>query len=879
MERADGWETTMPLEDSAGEAPAERDVPRNSADRIGRYRLIGELGAGAMGVVYLAEDPELDRQIALKVVRTPSRGNAQASLVAEAQSMARLQHPNVVAVHDVGLDHGRVFVAMELVKGITLSHWLATERRDWREILTVFVGAARGLAAAHGAGLVHRDFKPDNVLIDRQRVARLCDFGLARPPAEQGERKCAGTPPYMAPEQHDGAPVTEAADQFAFATALWDALFGSLPFRGKDVVELADAKRLGRIATPPRGKAPRWLAQVLQRALAPVPSARFASLAALERALVRGLGRRRRAVVASAGFALSASAFIIGNLHAARDVATPCSGAAAESTLAWNPAIRDRLASHLRQLSPYGREEAQRLDRDLEAFANRWAGGYHAACLANARGELTAPIYERELACLERSRVAFETAVDMLGGISAHRLSDAIVAARSLPEASRCRTEALVVGAPLPPTQLASEAAALALELERARVYARTRDPDARKAAAAAVAHSEQLGYRPLIARAYLVAGMAMLSVDDTLGAIPALDRAANTALGVGDDPMFIEAYAREIFAIAITEAAQLPPQAARALGALPFAEQIAVRLGPGATFARPLLFNNAGIALRSAGDNAGARAWFGKALDEPRTREGDLELASAYGNLALVTVDPAQRHHLMAQERAMIERLVGANHVMTLDARLKASIFVANPLHAAAEQRELCDRYRRFHPTTARSRIDLCLYQLGWLAEERGDVAEARSAFAGIPESGSPQDLAARVHRRLLAGQPRDALREAHFAIARLKGEWWTRIYAVDAQIALAEAQVQLARASDAIGTLQQALLQIENLASMETGEDRPRRIARIRARLAMLEQTRDRAAAHAHARGAAAWYRAAGGYGSKAETLEAIAHATRSR
>jgi serine/threonine protein kinase len=364
VERADGLLTTMPLENSAGEALAEHDESSSTEDRIGRYRLIDKLGAGGMGVVYLAEDPELGRRIALKVVRPPWRGTAQADLVAEAQSMARLQHPNVVTVYDVGLDRGRVFVAMELVNGTTLRRWLAAERRGWREIVTTFIGAARGLAAAHRAGLVHRDFKPENVLIDRHGVARLCDFGLARPATEHGKRSyagastaperrtVAGTPLYMAPEQHDGVPVTEAADQFAFATTLWGAVFGNLPFQGTDVAELAVAKRLGRIAAPPRSKAPRWLVQVLQRALSPVPSARFVSLAALERALVRGLGRRRRAVVTSAALVLTASAFIAGNLRAASDASAQCSGTAAEIARAWNPAIRDRLAVHLRELSP-----------------------------------------------------------------------------------------------------------------------------------------------------------------------------------------------------------------------------------------------------------------------------------------------------------------------------------------------------------------------------------------------------------------------------------------------------------------------------------------------------------------------------------------------
>jgi hypothetical protein len=176
-----------------------------------------------------------------------------------------------------------------------------------------------------------------------------------------------------------------------------------------------------------------------------------------------------------------------------------------------------------------------------------------------------------------------------------------------------------------------------------------------------------------------------------------------------------------------------LPPHTADALGAIPLAEQVAIRLGAAASFARPLLFNNTGIARRAAGDSAGARAWYQKAIDEPRTRGGDIELASAYGNLALVTDEPGRRDKLLASEAAVFERRLGPDHVMTLDARLKASIFIADPARAAALLRDLRDRYRRSHPTTAASRIHLCAYQLGWLAEERGDLAEERAELAAI--------------------------------------------------------------------------------------------------------------------------------------------------
>src|SRR5262249_20636244 len=149
------------IADTLPSAGPERELDRGAA--LGRYLIIERLGAGAMGVVYAAYDPELDRKLAIKLLRTSASAGSESSggrtrLVREAQSMARLQHPNVVAVHDVGLFEDQVFVAMEFVEGKTLRGWLREKPRSWQAILEVFLQAGRGLAAAHAAGLVHRDF-------------------------------------------------------------------------------------------------------------------------------------------------------------------------------------------------------------------------------------------------------------------------------------------------------------------------------------------------------------------------------------------------------------------------------------------------------------------------------------------------------------------------------------------------------------------------------------------------------------------------------------------------------------------------------------------------------------------------------------------------
>jgi len=221
--------------------------------RVGRFELRERIGKGGLGVVYAAFDPELDREIALKLVRPDRAGtDDRERMLREARAMARLAHPNVVPVYEVGYDDGRVFLAMERVPGRSAREWLATHP-SWREIVRVFVQAGRGLAAAHAAKLVHCDFKPDNVLVGDDGRTRVSDFGIAQSADE--EVALAGTPAYMAPEQRAGAKATAAADQYAFAVSLREALAGT--------------------PAPPR------IERALARALADTPEQRWPALAEL----------------------------------------------------------------------------------------------------------------------------------------------------------------------------------------------------------------------------------------------------------------------------------------------------------------------------------------------------------------------------------------------------------------------------------------------------------------------------------------------------------------------------------------------------------------------------------------------------------------------
>ncbi len=410
-------------------APA-RELPP-LVDEVGRYRLERELGAGGMGVVHAAFDPDLERRVALKVLRAGGGGGgAERRLLREARAMARLVHPNVVTVHEVGSANGRDYIAMELVEGETLAEWLRAERRPERAILEAFVGAGRGLAAAHAAGVVHRDFKPHNVLRSRGGRIVVTDFGLAREAEEAGEPvawagrdtpipegskssplvgltitgSLLGTPAYMAPEQWQGGAVTPATDQFAFCVALWEALAGERPFRGPTIEALREEILRGPAALD-GAKLPRRLRRILRRGLDPEPSRRWPSMDALLAAMARV---ERRPIVA---IAVVIAALIVGAVafHAfGRSVAPPaavppaCPAPTLDPDAVWSDARRQALASRRGV-------EARMLDVDFAA----WQAERARACVEGS------PAQSPRHACLDAILVRFDVIARAIEGLPA----------------------------------------------------------------------------------------------------------------------------------------------------------------------------------------------------------------------------------------------------------------------------------------------------------------------------------------------------------------------------------------------------------------------------------------------------------------------------
>ncbi|MDQ3336074.1 MAG: serine/threonine-protein kinase [Myxococcota bacterium] len=495
----------------AGNARAP-DAPRV----IGRYQITGLLGAGGMGVVYEARDPELARTLAIKLLHESAAAaehGLTARLVREARALAQLAHPNVVTVHDVGEHEGRAFLAMEYIRGTTLRDWLRDEPRSWRQVVRVFEQAARGLAAAHAAGLVHRDFKPDNVMIGTDERVRVTDFGLVRPldasellptssTGSSGLTLTAsgtllGTPAYMSPEQHLGLPGDARSDQFNFMVALFEALYGVRPFTGNTRGALAASVLEGRLANPlPGRRVPRWLRRLVERGLAREPDARHPSLAAIADALARGVARKPTlAIAATAGVAVVISAAIL-----MRPEPDPCAGGAAQIAQAWSEGVKARVrAAFLNTGKPFADDAFTGVVGALDRYAGQWATAHRETCEASAvRHEQSPELLDLRMACLGRHRVQLAALVELLSAADADLVERAPRSVAQLPATADCadleRLRTVAVIAPAKRARLAE------LEATHARAQALSdagRYREAVEVARPLMAAASELGYRP----------------------------------------------------------------------------------------------------------------------------------------------------------------------------------------------------------------------------------------------------------------------------------------------------------------------------------------------------------------------------------------------
>ncbi|HLT40033.1 MAG TPA: serine/threonine-protein kinase, partial [Enhygromyxa sp.] len=428
-----------------------------------RYVLLESCGRGNRGVVYRAYDPQLDRKVAIKLLL--ARGSArthESALLREARAMARVSHPNVIAVYDVGsygedaLDLDRstepdsiaglevptrgVFVVMELIEGLDLREWLEAERRDWREITRAFLAAGRGLAAAHEAGLVHRDFKPSNVRVGVDGRICVLDFGLARAVADDdapsGRPRVVGTPMYMSPEQHRGELADERSDQYSFGVALYEALIGAPPFHG-GMLEIAQCKHDHQwLRIPAELRLPKQVWEIVRRCVEPQPQARFTSMPELLDALQGCLGGRRRRTLVLA--AVPSLAVGIGALILARapddQRADLCSGADDRVAQVWNEDVRSTSERRLRDSGArYADATWAEVRRELDDYTAAWAREHREACEATRlRGEQSEATLDLRMACLDRRLHEVRVVTGTLAAADVGVVENAVVAVNAL---------------------------------------------------------------------------------------------------------------------------------------------------------------------------------------------------------------------------------------------------------------------------------------------------------------------------------------------------------------------------------------------------------------------------------------------------------------
>jgi len=440
--------------------------------RVDRYQVLGPIGRGGMGEVYAAYHPDLDRRIALKIVYESSAGSAErrARLLREARTIAKLSHPNVIVVHDAGTVGERVYIAMEFVDGDTLDDWVRAAPRSWQEILDVFVATGRGLAAAHAAGIVHRDFKPQNVMIGKDGSVRVMDFGLARlvrgdldtgafaqetrEAAASNERApegfrvtktgaLLGTPAYMAPEQWRGEPTDARADQFSFCVALYEALYGLRPALSHLGQDLEAANPEGAGARRP-SSVPAWLRAAALRGLAADREKRFESMDQLLAALTRGRTRaQRRFTGAGIGLAVALLAFGAWRLSPTRRF--DCKPPADRIAAAWSPgdppdgrrqSIRAAIlnSGHPEATSIWGE-----LSSALDTYVGKWSAMYKETCEAtHLRGEQSEEVLDLRMRCLNENLDEVRATTDVLLTADRTAVSHIQAAVSELTPVARC---------------------------------------------------------------------------------------------------------------------------------------------------------------------------------------------------------------------------------------------------------------------------------------------------------------------------------------------------------------------------------------------------------------------------------------------------------
>jgi tetratricopeptide (TPR) repeat protein/tRNA A-37 threonylcarbamoyl transferase component Bud32 len=571
----------------ADDQPETTGVALIRGGMIGRYIVLGLLGKGGMGVVYSAYDPELDRKVALKLLRVVNRKKGEdldakrMRLLREAKAIARLSHPSVVVVYDVGTYHDQVFIAMELVDGMTALRWRDTRKPSWKEILRVFIDAGEGIAAAHAADLIHRDFKPDNVMVTREGKVRVMDFGLARTmeritgestpsgdddadidgptmpamraaePRLTNEGNVVGTPAYMPPEQYLGV-TDERSDQFSFCVSLYECLYGQHPFEARTSVGLTSNMQGGRVHDAPVGtKVPLWVRKILLKGLKPRPEDRWNSMPELLEALGKDPAIARRRWLIAGGAVAAAGALVFGAQKAADSKRAFCAAGPERLSAAWElPAKRGASEgprhaalrkAFLATGKPYAPDAVRGVVRFLDDYAEKWVGVYKDACEAtHVRGEQSAEVLDLRMSCLNDHLSGMRALTNVLSFATGEVVEHSIEAAHALSPLDGC-SDIRQLRSLIPPPDASVKVRVEALRGELGQIKAihdAGRFVTALQRLRPIVDDARRLGYRPLEAEALARMGVADCELGENVEAEKTLEMALHASVASHHDDL-----------------------------------------------------------------------------------------------------------------------------------------------------------------------------------------------------------------------------------------------------------------------------------------------------------------------------------------------------
>ncbi len=772
---------------------------------IGRFRVDHEIGRGGMGVVVAARDDELERSVAIKLVRTEAaEGDAGgARMLREAQALARLSHPNIVHVYEVGMVEGRMFIAMEHVDGGTLRQWLERSTVDWRDRLTMITAAGRGLAAAHAAGLVHRDFKPSNVLVGHDGRPRVADFGLARVQAPDASHEIhgedaparpdhhddapdddtaktdhdeprtdaasvpdhdpaltrpgavVGTLHYMAPEQRRGATADARSDQYSLCLVLYEGLFGVHPLAECTVDELLEGRV--SIAAPPRhrGPPPR-LASHVMRGLADDPADRWPSVDALLDALEFRTPRSRTMLVLGL---VGATTVGVTAVLASGGGTSPCSQPREELRGVWGDERIDTIARAI-DASPLGFAQPtwDRAQPLLEAHAAAWAEVWAQGCDAHRRGALSSDGFDRRLACLDTRRAELDAAASALLEPHGDALAQAVEAAHALPSPQLCADDSRVAvqfSTPDDPTQ-----ATVIADLRRrlARIHAQQRAGHYAQAHADAIAvqtEADATGHPPV----RVEAALRKAELDEYLGDYATAASTTRAAFALAEQHQLDTLALRAATRLVGLEGDRLRRlDSGRVWATLAEARQAR---DPAPSEIAALLATKTGALHTAAGQHEVAHEAYVRALElrravypDPHPRVADALDTLAESHRTLAQLDDADR--LAREALTLREQILGPEHPDLAISWQHLALIAAG----RGDREQARTLIERAHATMVAN-----------LGEDHYDVAVMTDAMGDVAEGQGRYDDAKRHYERALAIY-RETVGPEHPVVGQLFGD-----------------------------------------------------------------------------------------------------------